>query len=163
MKKQNLMRRIAGAALGISFLVGIGMLSMTSAQAQWGRDRRDRDYRRDRNDDYGRDRNDDYGRDRNDRHRGGGYGYGFRIARERGYEDGLQTGESDANRRQSYNPQRSHFFKNATYGYDRSFGNKEAYKQAYRDGFVRGYDEAFRSYGGSRRGRNGGNGRWFPW
>lgn len=149
MKKQNLISRIGGALLGMTFLLGIGMVSMTTAQAQWGQDRRDRDY----------------GRDRNDRNRGGGYGYGFRIAQERGYQDGVQTGANDANRRQSYDPQRSHFFKNATYGYERSYGNKEAYKQAYRDAFVRGYDESFRRYGGNgrSRGRNGGNGRWFPW
>jgi hypothetical protein len=147
MKKQNLISRIGGAALGITFLLGIGMVSMTTAQAQWNQNQRGRDY----------------GRDRNDRNRGGGYGYGYRVAQERGYQDGLQTGSNDSSRRQSYDPQRSHFFKDATYGYDRSYGNREAYKQTYRDAFVRGYNEGFRRYGGNGRGRGGGNGRWFPW
>ena len=147
MKKQHLISRIGGAVLGITFLVGISMVSMTSAQAQgpWGQTRRNQD----------RDRN------RDDRNRGGGYG--SRAALDRGYQDGLQTGANDGSRRQNYDPQRSHFYKNATYGYDRSYGNREAYKQAYRDGFVRGYDEAFRRYGGNRRPRIGGNGRGFPW
>ena len=158
MKSKYMMSRIGTAVMGIALLFGIGMVSTASAQVQgpWGqnrdyrrdRDQRDRDSRRNRDDRYGNDR---YGR-------GGNYGY--QVARDRGFQDGLQTGANDGSRRQSYDPQRSHYYRNATYGYDRSYGNKEAYKQAYRDGFTRGYDEGFRRYGGNRRGNNG---RWFPW
>lgn len=153
MKSKYMMRRIGTAVMGIALLFGIGMVSTASAQVQWPWGQ-DRDYRRDRNQ---RDR--DYRRD--DRNRRGGYGnYGYQAARDRGYQDGLQTGANDGSRRQSYNPQRSHYYRNATYGYDRSYGNKEVYQQAYRDAFTRGYDEGFRRYGGNRRGNNG---RWLPW
>jgi hypothetical protein len=149
--------RIGGTLLSFSLLLGLGMVSTASAQGQWPWGR-DRDNRRDRNRDDRRDR-----RDRDDRNNRGGYGgyrnYGYQVARDRGYQDGQQTGSSDANRRQDYNPQRSHYFKNATYGYDRSYGNKDQYKQVYRDAFVQGYNEGFRRYGGNRRN----NGRWLPW
>lgn len=175
MKSNYLMSRIGGAALGISLLLGLGMVSTASAQRQWpdqNRDRRDqnrdREYRRDQERarrDQERERRD---RNRDDRYGRGGYGnggygtYGYQAARDRGYQDGLQTGANDANRRQSYDPQRSHYYRNATDGYNGSFGNKDAYRRAYRDAFVRGYDEGFRRYSGNRRYGNG-NGRWFPW
>jgi hypothetical protein len=146
MSSKYLNRNIGGAILAVSLLFGIGLMSSTTVQAQWpwGRDR-----------DYGRDR-----RDRDDRYRRGGY-YSYQIARDRGYQDGLSTGADDARRGQSYNPQRSHYYRNATYGYDHNYGNREAYKQAYRDGFLRGYQDGFQRYGG--RNRRWRNGRWFPW
>jgi flagellar biosynthesis/type III secretory pathway protein FliH len=70
-----------------------------------------------------------------------GYGGYNNQQLQQGYQDGLNTGASDAQRRQSYNPQRSHFYKNAS-------------SQAFRDGFVRGYDEGYRQYSGDYR--NGG-------
>lgn len=133
---------------------------------------RDRDWRRNRNTNiYDRNRNgvDDryergsvYDRNRNgvdDRYeRNGGYGtyggYGNRggygtyggynqAAYNQGYQDGVNTGSSDARRGQSYSPQRSHYYKNAS-------------SQAFLDGFVRGYDEGYRQYGynNGRYGRN---------
>ncbi len=117
-----------------------------------------RAHRHDRDDDDDRDYDDDdYNRGNRRNRNYGGYGnnggYGnynniYRLAADRGYQDGLNTGAEDAQRGQSYDPQRSHYYRNATYGYDSSYGNKEAYKQAYRDGFRRGYDEGFRQYGG---------------
>jgi hypothetical protein len=139
MKLTKLTQQLGGAVLGLTMLVGVGIMSSTTAQAQW------------------RDRDDRYGR--------GGNGRGFQVARDRGFQDGLSTGQSDAERGQSFNPQRSHYYKNATEGYDRYYGNKDAYKQVYRDAFVRGYEDGFRRYRGNNRGNNGRwrNGRWFPW
>ena len=59
---------------------------------------------------------------------------------QQGYQDGVNIGASDAQRRQSYDPQRSRFYRNAS-------------SQAFRDGFVRGYDQGYRQYAG-----NNGNG-----
>lgn len=138
-----LQSKIGRAILVLSLLFGIAMVSSITAQAQYPQypypgerqDRRDRD------------------RDRDDRYRRGGYGNDvYRIAQRQGYQDGLNTGASDASRGQSYDPQRSHYYRNATYGYDRSYGNnREAYRQAYRSGFVQGYREGFQRYGGNRR------------
>ncbi len=165
--------RIGGAILALSLLLGIGIMSSLTAQAQYPQyPDRDGQYRRDRDRDWrrNRDRDRDWDRDRDrrddryGRNRGygnyGRYGNTYRYAEDRGYQDGLNTGSSDANRGQSYDPQRSHYYRNATYGYDSSYGNKGAYKQAYRDGFLRGYEQGYRRYRGGYGRRN--NGRWFP-
>jgi hypothetical protein len=160
MKSNNFTNKIGRVLLALSFIAGIGLVSSTAVQAQRDRDWRnqDRDYRRDnrRNDQYGR--NGGYGN--------GGYGNYNQIAMNQGYQDGLYTGSSDAQRGQNYNPQRSHFYRNGhgdngNYG---NYGNRGVSSQAYRQGFLRGYDEGFRRYGGNRRnnGNNGNYGRRWP-
>ena len=57
-------------------------------------------------------------------------------AYDHGYRDGLKTGQKDARRRQSYDPERSHYFRDA------GFGN---FAVEFRDGFVRGYESGYRS------------------
>lgn len=54
-----------------------------------------------------------------------------------GYQQGLNTGASDGRSNKSYSPQRSHYYQNAS--------------PAYREGFVRGYDEGFRQYSRNNR------------
>ncbi len=95
--------------------------------------------------------------------RNGGYGGYNNQEAQQGYQYGVNTGASDGQRGQSYNPQRSHYYQNATYGYSSSYGNKNGYKEAYRDGFLRGYQEGYRRYGGYNRGRNNGRRFPFPW
>ena len=133
----------------------------------WNRDSRDRNRDNDdwnRNNGYGRNGqygNGQYGNGQYGRNGGyGGYNI-YRAAQNQGYQAGLNTGASDAQRGQSYDPQRSHYYRNATYGYNSSYGNREQYKQAYRDGFLRGYQEGYQRYGGYNRGRN--NGIRLPW
>jgi hypothetical protein len=57
------------------------------------------------------------------------------MALNQGYQAGLNTGASDAQRGQSYSPQRSHYYKDAS-------------SQQFRNGFVQGYAAGFRQYGG---------------
>ena len=157
------------------FVVGLTLVSSTVAQAQWwpnatGQRQRDRDYRRDRDRDYRRDRDDWRRRNRNrnddDWRYGRNSGYGIsQAAVNQGIQDGLYTGSRDAQRGQSYNPQRSHFYRNG-HG-DNDYSRRQArssyqYEQAYRQGFLRGYDQGFRQYGGYNRGGYGTNNRW-PW
>ena len=65
---------------------------------------------------------------------------------QEGYRYGLSVGATDGQRRQSYSPQRSRYYRNAS-------------SQAFREGFVRGYDQGYRqasaSYGNGRYGNNG--------
>jgi len=70
--------------------------------------------------------------------RNGSYGGYNNQAIQQGYQYGVNTGASDAQRRQSYSPQRSHYYRDAS-------------SQAFREGFVRGYDEGYRQYSGSYR------------
>ncbi len=143
---QNKTKKI-GAAVALFFAVVF--LSSASAQAQY---RDDRGYGR--NGGYNRDGG--YGRN-------GGYGSDiFRVAGDNGYQDGLRKGADDA-REGHNNPTGTSEYKHATNGYDRRYGNKDDYKQAYRDGFLQGFDEAQRRYGngryGNRNRRSSNNGR----
>jgi hypothetical protein len=148
---KNLRKMIGGAILTLAVIFGLSTATSMTAHAQYRVDRDDQYQRRDRNRDY-RDQNQDWRRDRNNVYGNNGYGnngYGnngynnsYRVAMNQGYQYGLNTGASDAQRGQSYSPQRSRYFQNAS-------------SQAFRDGFVQGYDQGFRQYGGNQRSRTG--------
>ena len=129
-------KKIGGYLLAFFLLFGVLTVPSSSAQAQYDRDRDRRDDRGDRRDDRYRDRNNNY-----------------QTARQQGYSYGMNVGAADAQRGQSFSPQRSRYWKNATEGY--SYGNKGQYKQIFRDAFEQGYREGFQRYAGNRRG-----GRW---
>ena len=63
---------------------------------------------------------------------------------DRGYEDGLKTGAKDARRGQSNDPRRSGNYKSGGGGFF-SWGRSDAAKRAYRDCFVKGYEEGYRN------------------
>lgn len=144
-------RMIGGAIFALAAVFGVINATSTTAEAQWRNDRngdgqygrndrdRDRQGRRDRNRN-GRD-------DRYDRN--GGYGRnggsGNQVELNQGYQYGLNTGASDAQRRQNYSPQRSHYYRNAS-------------SQVFRQGFVRGYDQGYRQYARSGNGGYGNGG-----
>jgi len=149
-------KKFGGYLLAFFLLFGIITVASSSAQAQW-RDRRDRDDRYER-----RDRDDRYDR------RNGRYGdryYGYENARQQGYSYGLNVGAADAQRGQSYDPQRSRYWRNATEGYNSSYGNKGQYKQVFRDAFEQGYRDGFQRYGGyNNRNRRNNRGIFgWPW
>src|SRR5258705_11384742 len=62
---------------------------------------------------------------------------------QQGFQYGVNTGASDAQRGQSYSPQRSRYYRDAP-------------TQAFRDGVVRGYDQAYRQYANANGGYNNG-------
>ncbi|SRR5260370_1270337 len=184
MKGNYSSKRASRYLLAVFLLFGTAMISSTTAQAQypgdWGQDRQDRNRdRQDRNRrdrDRDGDRDDRYGRNGSyggygnggyDRYgRNNGYGYNtYQIAQQQGYSDGLSTGSADAQRGQSYDPQRSHYYRNGNDGYNSRYGNRGQYQQAFRQGFLQGYREGYQRYGYGR-GRNNGRrtyGGWFPW
>lgn len=140
-------KSMGGYLLAFFLLFGILTVASSSAQAQWrdrDRDRDDRSERRDRD----RDRDDRY---RNDRYRDSNYSY--QTARQQGYSYGLNVGAADAQRGQSYDPQRSRYWRNASEGYNSYYGNKGQYKQVFRNAFEQGYREGFQRYAYNRRGR----------
>jgi len=154
MKSNYLRNKLGRILLVLSFLVGVGMVS--TASAQYYPNNQDPYYGRNRDQDYRRDRDRDYRRD--DRNRNGGYGNYSQVAFNQGYQDGLYTGQSDGARRQNYNPQRSHFYRN---GHSDGGSSRYTDAQAYRSGFLQGYQQGYQRYGGNNR-RRGGNYRW-PW
>src|SRR5437762_3653666 len=152
MNSHHLRNKVGRLFLGLAFFAGVGIASSTAVQAQWqwpsNQDPyRNRDNRRD---------------DRNGR-----YGNISQIAMNQGYQDGINTGSRDGQRRQNYDPQRSHFYRNG-HGDNGGYGrmdNTYQFQQAYRAGFMRGYNEGYQRYGGNnRRNNNGryGNGRNWP-
>ena len=185
MRTINYNGKVGRAIFAFSLMLGIGFMMSITTQAQyrnddqWQRRERDRIIWQDRirarreaqrnaqrSDRY--DRNTVYGNNggynnggynnggynnggynnggyNNGGYNNGGYNNGNQMALNQGYQAGIQTGASDAQRGQNYSPQRSHYFRNAN-------------SQAFRNGFVRGYDAGFRQYSGYNNGgyNNGG-------
>ena len=137
-------KNIVGYLLAFFLLFGIITVASSSAQAQYPQ--YPGGYERDR-----RDRRDDRWDRRDDRYRDSRYSY--QTARQQGYSYGLSVGAGDAQRGQSFSPQRSRYWRNATEGYNSSYGNKGQYKQVFRDAFEQGYREGFQRYAYNRRGR----------
>ena len=143
--KGKYLRKIGGLALTALMLFGIGFVSTSEVQAQ----RRQRviiirphriyrpfGFRR-----FGY----PYGYDP--------YGFNYRYshyvfdnsekASSQAYKDGFKTGKDDGKKDKSYDPQRSHYFKEA------GFGN---FAEIYRNNFSRGYQEGYRVGGAERAG-----------
>jgi hypothetical protein len=111
-------KRIGSTLIALAFAFGIMAAVSSTAEAQW------------RTNDDSR-----YGRNNS---------YGNQQQLNQGYQYGINTGASDAQRGQNYGPQRSRYYRNAP-------------SQAFREGFVRGYDQAYRQYANNGGyGNNGG-------
>ena len=153
MNKKNLLKRIGGVVLGASLLFGVAMMSSSTVQAQRG------GFHGGGFHGGGFHGGGFRGGGFHSRVFIGprfgfgyyGYPYGYypyygyysqyifgdsEAADSQGYHDGLKTGASDARRGQNFDPERSHYFKDA------GFGN---FAGDYREGFSRGYSEGFRS------------------
>ena len=147
MKLNYSSKKMGGYILALFLILGFTTIASTTVQAQypWGYERRDRDdrYRRDR----------DYRYDRyRDRYNS------YQVARQRGYSYGMNVGAADAQRGQSYNPQRSRYWRNATEGYNSRYGNRGQYRRVFRDAFEQGYRDGWQRFAGRRNGRW--NNRW---
>jgi hypothetical protein len=70
------------------------------------------------------------------------YSHG-RIAYENGYRDGIQEGSNDFRHQRAYEPFQRDRFRDADHGYDRSYGDKDAYRVDYRAGFRAGYEAGY--------------------
>jgi len=140
---KNVNKKIGGYLMAMFLLVGIAALANTTAQAQYPR------YDPYRRDDRYRDRRYDQTNV-------------YEIARQQGYSYGMNVGAADAQRGQSYSPQRSRYWKNADAGYNSYYGNRGQYKQVFRNAFAQGYREGYMRYGDNRRSNNGrwGNRQW---
>jgi hypothetical protein len=154
MKTNMMKKRLMGAFLGLCLLVGIGLASSVSTQAQWQNDRwwqqeqirrqrqlereqirRQREaYRNDR-----RYRNDDYYR----------YGGSFDLrqtALNAGYNEGVKEGRKDRNNGDRFDYRDEGDYQNATIDYSSRLGNRELYRQYFRQGFANGYSDGYRGY-----------------
>jgi hypothetical protein len=171
--KGKYLKRIGGFVLAGLMLSGIAFVSSSTVQAQRRRGvivrpnphRVYRPFRyRSRFDVFGYDRwgydrwgFDHFGRDRwgNERYDPRSpFGSRYRqyvfdnseAAVTQAYKDGFKTGKDDGKKAKSFNPQRSHYYKEAGFG---NFG------EVYRSGFSKGYQEGYRVGGIERAERAG--------
>ena len=146
--KGKYVRKIGGLALTALMLFGIAFVSSSEVQAQSRRRRvvivRPYPYRIYRP--FGFGYRNWWGHPYGWGYDPWGYGgYGFRYnhyvfddsdeAVEQAQKDGFKTGKDDGKKAKSFNPQRSHYFKEA------GFGN---FAEVYRPAFERGYAEGYR-------------------
>lgn len=156
--KGKYLRRIGGLALSALMLFGIAFVSSTEVQAQQQQQRRAgrrvvivrpyyRTYRP-----FGWGYRNYWGYPY-------GYGWGYdpwgynnfryshyvfddsEEATRQAHKDGFKTGKDDGKKDKSFNPERSHYFKEA------GFGN---FAEVYRSAFSRGYEEGYRAGGAER-------------
>jgi flagellar biosynthesis/type III secretory pathway protein FliH len=77
-----------------------------------------------------------------------------RRAYDQGYREGVQEGEKDGRRGDRFAYQDEREFQRADRGYHRNFGDRERYRQIFRDGYIAGYSDGYSRF--SRSGRYGG-------
>lgn len=78
-----------------------------------------------------------------------GYYSGGRIAFEKGYEEGLEDGRKDRDRRRRFDPARHDEYRDGDHGYRERYGPRYEYVRGFRSGYLRGYRDGFdvRRYG----------------
>ena len=70
------------------------------------------------------------------------YGYTNEAFR-RGYDDGVVKGREDEGDRDSFDPARHSWYRNADRGYNSRYGSKDDYRSEYRRGFLAGYEATY--------------------
>jgi hypothetical protein len=91
------------------------------------------------------DRDDGYrgSRYRGNGYYGGNYGYNSRIGYDTGYQDGVTMAREDQYKNKPFNPNPRARFDGRDNGYRREYGDKNAYKAQYSDGYRAGYQSTF--------------------
>jgi hypothetical protein len=123
MRIRNISSKIAGAVLGVTLLLGIGVGAGTTSQAQY------------RNNDQGR-------RGRNwDGYPNLGGSYELRqTALNAGYNEGTKEGRNDRARRRRANFQDFNSYQKATKDYNYRLGDRELYRRYFQAAFQSGYN-----------------------
>lgn len=172
MKSRNLKTRITGAILTFSLLLGIGIASSVTAQAQYPNDqygRRDRNYEREqrrrereqrrleREQRRNQRRSGSYGNNGNYGYGNNGYGYGNQdnyanyggshqlrqTALNAGYNNGMEEGRNDRARNERFDYNDEADFQRATQDYNSRLGDRETFRRYFRDAFARGYRDGY--------------------
>jgi hypothetical protein len=153
MKTNWLKKRIVLSMLALSLLVGIGMTSSATVQAQWPNDswQRQRDYEREQRrrqrqwerDQRRRQRDGDW---RNDDYRYGGSYQLRQTALNAGYNEGIKEGRRDRDRGERFEYRDEEDFRNANTDYSSRLGDRELYRQYFRQGFANGYRDGYGGY-----------------
>ena len=65
------------------------------------------------------------------------------VAFDNGYRDGIRAGQRDLSNHAKFDPADQPSYRDGDHGYRSSFGDLEAYKRQYREGFMRGYQDGY--------------------
>lgn len=65
------------------------------------------------------------------------------VAFDMGYRIGLHQGQRDAGDNKSFDPNRHDDYRDADKGYHNDYGSKAAYRNHFRQGYMRGYQDGF--------------------
>ena len=76
-------------------------------------------------------------------HGNGSYAYNSRIGYDTGYQDGATMAREDLYKNKSFNANPRARFDDRDHGYRHEYGDKNAYKAHYTDGYRAGYEAAF--------------------
>ena len=170
MKSLKLKGTIGGLILGISLLLGIGMMSASTAQAQYRTQddyrrareieryrreqaareqaaRRNNDwwYRNQRNRTYGN--NNPYGNNTYDNYPNYGGSFNFRqTALNAGYNEGVKAGRDDRRRGERYEFRDEGAFQSASKDYNSRMGDRYTYQTYFRQAFETGYRDGYQGY-----------------
>ena len=159
MKTNWLKKRIVFSMLALSLLVGIGMTSSATVQAQWQRNdswQRQRDYEREQRRrqrqwerEQRRQQRDGDWRDDDWRYRDDRFGGSYQLrqtALNAGYNEGIKEGRRDRDRGDRFEYRDEEDYRNANTDYSSRLGNRELYRQYFRQGFANGYRDGYRGY-----------------
>ena len=149
MKSIYFMKTVGGFVLGVSLLLGIGIMSSTTAQAQYRTQDpywRTQDRNRDRN------RRDDWW----NRNRRGRYNDGYpdlggsfdlrQTALNAGFNDGVKEGRKDRRNGERYDFRDESGYQRATRDYSSRLGDQRIYQRYYREAFEHGYADGYEGY-----------------
>ena len=88
------------------------------------------------------------------------YQDGRRVAYDNGYRDGLKRGEEAARANRAFNVERERDYRDAEGGYNRSYGDRNRYRDDYRGGFSEGYRDGYYRRTTGNYGYGNGNGNY---
>ena len=78
------------------------------------------------------------------------YAQAQRAARDNGYRDGLRRGEEAARSGRALDIERERDYRSAENGYNRTYGDRNRYRDTYRGGFAEGYRDGYGRRGAYR-------------
>ena len=146
-----LKNKIMGAILALSVVVGIGLTSSATVQAQWPNNRQWERDQRQRQREWEREqqrrqrqtrRNNDW----RDDYRYGGSSQLRQTALNARYNEGIKEGRKDRSRGERFEFRDEEDYRNANTDYSSRLGNRELYRQYFRQGFANGYNDGYRGY-----------------
>ena len=152
-------KTFGGLILGIALVLGIGVMSSTTAQAQYRNDdwyQRQRELERQRQLEIYRQqqrRNNNDWWNRNNRGRSydnyGNYGGSFNFrqtALNAGYNEGMRAGRDDRRRGDRYDFRDEGAFQSASKDYNSRMGDRYTYQRYFREAFATGYRDGYQGY-----------------